>query len=150
MPVAIQDLRAAHAARDPLFPFRWVAIPCDNHKLLRCEIGRIVPFHCPEVALAAAMFKMKRSMGRGTTLWLDVRSASIPRFVGDAIACCPGAGWGIVITHGNSCSHSPGKGLPQLLVAQLHGANQAGDVVWHPFENVLVPSLGCFGSIKSK
>jgi hypothetical protein len=150
MPVAIEDLRAARAARDPLFPFLWVDIPCDSHRLLRCEIGRVFPLHGPDIALAAAMLTMKISLGAATTLWLDVRSPSIPQFIGDAIARCHGAGWGIVLTHGNTCSHSPDSALSQVLVSQLHGVNRAGGVVWHPLENALVPSRARGGRIKGK
>lgn len=134
----LSDILAVKAARNHLFPFFWVAIPEPDYKVVRCEIGSVVPFREPELELANAMSAVMRDHGDRMTMWLDVHTRTIPLFVGKALEHNAGVGWGVVITHGRACSHSADAPLAAELQAQVQAINREGGLVWHPLDRRLV------------
>ncbi|MFD2274777.1 hypothetical protein ACFS07_36410 [Undibacterium arcticum] len=69
--------------------------------------------------------------GDSTTVWLDIKTVHIPEFVAAAIDRCAGFGLGLVVTHGECCSHPPGMPLPDGILSAMGRALRSG-WVWHP------------------
>lgn len=113
----------------------------NQHFVMKITVGGVCPIEEPAKKLATAMQDAARSHGDGfqTTVWLDVTGPSVPMFVSDAIERCAGFGLGLIVTHGECCSHQPGFPLPERVMENLERCQRHG-FVWHPVADQLVPA----------
>lgn len=135
------DAFSLNQARDKHFSPIGIDVEDPQHFMLRITVGKVVTIDRPAEILSNAMMSAMRAYNHSdsTTVWLDVTGDQIPAFVTEAIERCVGFGLGLVVTHGQSCSHLPGLELPGSLLSALDRA-QRGGRVWHPVAGRLVGS----------
>lgn len=127
------DAHNLNLARENHFATIGIKVEDEQCCVIRIEVGRIVTIEQPASLLANAMMSAMRAYNHGdsTTVWLDIQTVEIPTFVLEAIERCRGFGLGLVVTHGEACSHPPGLPLPKRLIDAMERA-QGGGWVWHP------------------
>ncbi len=71
------------------------------------------------------------------TIWLAIVSKHLPTHFDQVLPHFAGFGMGLVVTHGEKCSHAPGEQLPEWLLSAIRKVNRDGQI-WHPLVNELV------------
>lgn len=121
----------------PQFPFTWLD-ECGHH-VIKIEVSNIVVTDATLKALANQLMEAARSSGDGhsTTVWVSVVAKQLPDYLVRAIESFAGFGIGLIVTHGERCSHEPGAPLPDVVVSAIQNVNRSGRV-WHPLAGKLV------------
>jgi hypothetical protein len=113
-----------------------------GHSVIKIELSNIVVTDATVKQLANQLMDAARSAGHGftTTVWISIVSNQLPDYLVRSIEYFAGFGIGLVITHGEKCSHAPGGQMPGAVIAGLKAVNRGGQV-WHPLANVLVDAM---------
>lgn len=109
--------------------------------VIRIQIGPNYPkIQGKEILGDALMAAMKMySAGDVTTLWIDVTGNHLPGIIAPAIEWCAGFGLAVIVTHGDTCTHEPGQGMPEDLLHAIAISQRYGSL-WHPIAKQLVPA----------
>lgn len=112
-----------------------------GHHIIKIEVSNIVVTDATLRALASQLMEAARSSGDGftTTVWVSVVAKQLPDYLVRAIKSFAGFGIGLIVTHGEKCSHVPGPPLPDAVVTAIQQVNRGGRV-WHPLADKLVSS----------
>lgn len=81
-----------------------------------------------------------RQGGENCTIWLDVQTTKIPKYVFETLRSLDGLPAALVLTHAGCSSHGPGKRLPADVLGVVAGLGRDGKI-WHPLQNKMVPAM---------
>jgi hypothetical protein len=120
-------------------PFPQDEFEACGHSIVKIELSHIVITDATFASLANQLMDAARSAGHGdtTTVWIAVVSKQLPDYLERSISYFEGFGIGLIVTHGDKCSHSQIEQFPDSVLAAIKSVNRDGRV-WHPLENRLV------------
>lgn len=126
------DIDALNRARGVGLDF----VPFDSgdpqYDVMRVQIGaNATALFDMDVILAEALDAARNIEDDELTIWLEISSQTIPRYVEKALSIRKGRNIRIVATHFNSCSHAPGEFLPRDLQEAIINLGTIGSI-WHP------------------
>lgn len=132
------DIDALNRAREVGLDF----VPFDSgdpqYAVMRVQIGpNATALFDMDVILAEALDAARRIEDDELTIWLEITSQTIPRYVEKALSLRKGHNIRIIATHFNRCSHAPGEFLQSDLQEAIINLGAIGSI-WHPIAGCVV------------